>query len=329
MTLLKKALASMSILAIAMTAFTAISVSAADKPVIYPAVTVNEAAKTATVEVYAEGLPTTTDDEYHDQTYVAALALQIDVSSYSNTDISTLGRNFSKWSEAHYTGFDSTVAAASASNANKGYLGVGGSYSSGSAMKASAATKVTEGKFLLCTIKDIDLSDAALENGFTVDIAHEGGNFANILLSNEYFGGEYEYQMPYKQGNGTDTLTVNSGSWAPSKPDPTPTTPEYVYNGKDTNWGAATFVGDYSTADDKAIAVKAEVKPGQKVVDGALVDNTYTGLVWKAVKADGTAVGYEQDGLSITGNGTYVFGLAIDGVSEAEVQTNGFGIAVK
>lgn len=116
------------------------------------------------------------------------------------------------------------------------------------------------------------------------------------------------------------------------EPSVEPTTPEYVYNADkpaDTKWGAATFVGDYSTADDKAIAVKAEVKPGQKVVDGALVDNTYTGLVWKAVKADGTAVGYEQDGLSITGNGTYVFGLAIDGVSEAEVQTNGFGIAVK
>lgn len=115
----------------------------------------------------------------------------------------------------------------------------------------------------------------------------------------------------------------------PATPDPTPTTPEYVYNGKDTKWGAATFVGDYSTADDKAIAVKAEVKPGQKVENGALVDNTYTGLVWKAVKADGTAVGYEQSGLSITGNGTYVFGLAIDGVSQTEVQTNGFGIAVK
>lgn len=128
----------------------------------------------------------------------------------------------------------------------------------------------------------------------------------------------------YSLAGGANTVTKT-----PNKPSVEPTTPEYVYNGKDTKWGAATFVGDYSTADDKAIAVKAEVKPGQKVVDGALVDNTYTGLVWKAVKADGTAVGYEQNGLNITGNATYVFGLAIDGVSEAEVQTNGFGIAVK
>lgn len=326
MTLLKKALASMSILAIAMTAFTAISVSAADKPVIYPAVTVNEAAKTATVEVYAEGLPTTTDDEYHDQTYVAALALQIDVSSYSNTDISTLGRNFSKWSGAHYTGFDSTVAAASASNANKGYLGVGGSYSSGSAMKASAATKVTEGKFLLCTIKDIDLSDAALENGFTVDIAHEGGNFANILLSNEYFGGEYEYQMPYKQGNGTDTLTVNSGSWKPEKPGVEDTTPEYVYNGKDTKWGAATYVDTFTgTAGDTAVAVKAEVKPGHNA-EGT--PNAYTGLVWKATKADGTVGTFEHDA-SISGDATYVYGLIIKDATKNDIKTDGFGIAVK
>ena len=173
---------------------------------------------------------------------------------------------------------------------------------------ATGAEVVTNGDWF-----ELDLSGAT-----TYDELAEGSfKITNTQYSEKGVVGEKVFDV-------TDPTT--------KEPSVEPTTPEYVYNADkpaDTKWGAATFVGDYSTADDKAIAVKAEVKPGQKVVDGALVDNTYTGLVWKAVKADGTAVGYEQDGLSITGNGTYVFGLAIDGVSEAEVQTNGFGIAVK
>lgn len=103
--------------------------------------------------------------------------------------------------------------------------------------------------------------------------------------------------------------------------DPTTSTDDTtpVFNGVDTKWQAADYVGAYGTDDDKAVAIKAEIKPG---------DVTYKGIVWKAVDKDDKVYTYEQ-ATSISGGATYVYGLAIDGVGVADVKTDSFGVAVK
>ena len=328
MSLLKKALAGVCSLMIAASAFTAFAVVAsADevKPVLYPVVTVDEAAKTAKVEVYVEGLPTVTPDD--DPTFVQSLAMQVDVSSYSNTSIAGLtGKKLNTWKKAHYTGFDATVAGINSSTTNPGYLSVLGSYTGGSAMAASGTAGV-KAKMLICTIADIDLTDDALKNGFTVKIANDGTNFANIVLNNEYFGTSDAYEMPYQSGNGFDTMTVNSASWKPeTTEDPKP---DYVYDEKEpsaTKWKAAdTDIAPkvYEGTDgSKAVGAKATVNPGSD-------KNTYTGLVWKVVKkADNKAYTYTQD-INITGAADFVYGLVIDGATEDDVDLNSFGVAVK
>lgn len=328
MSLLKKALAGVCSLMIAASAFTAFAVVAsADevKPVLYPVVTVDEAAKTAKVEVYVEGLPTVTPDD--DPTFVQSLAMQVDVSSYSNTSIAGLtGKKLNTWKKAHYTGFDATVAGINSSTANPGYLSVLGSYTGGSAMVASG-TAAVKAKMLICTIADIDLTDDALKNGFTVNIANDETNFVNIVLNNEYFGTSDAYEIPYKQGNGADTLTVNSASWKPATPEEPK--PDYVYDEKNpsaTNWKAAdTDVAPsvYEGTDgSKAVGAKATVNPGSD-------KNTYTGLVWKVVKkADNQAYTYTQN-INITGAADFVYGIVINDATENDVDLNSFGVAVK
>lgn len=328
MSLLKKALAGVCSLMIAASAFTAFAVVAsADevKPVLYPVVTVDEAAKTAKVEVYVEGLPTVTPDD--DPTFVQSLAMQVDVSSYSNTSIAGLtGKKLNTWKKAHYTGFDATVAGINSSTANPGYLSVLGSYTGGSAMVASG-TAAVKAKMLICTIADIDLTDDALKNGFTVNIANDETNFVNIVLNNEYFGTSDAYEIPYKQGNGADTLTVNSASWKPATPEEPK--PDYVYDEKNpsaTNWKAAdTDVAPsvYEGTDgSKAVGAKATVNPGSD-------KNTYTGLVWKVKSADGAKTYTYTQGVNITGAADFVYGIVINGATEGDVDLNSFGVAVK
>lgn len=331
MKLFKKVFASVCAISMVASAFAALTITAsadAVKPVLYPVVIVDEAAKTAKVEVYASGLPAQTDDEYGDQTYIAAMALQVDVSSYSNTDISTMSaRNFSKWADAHYTSFDATLAPATASGVNVGYLSVSGAYTGAAAMKNSAAAKVTGNELLICTIKDIDLTDAALADGFTVKIANDDSSFASIKLSNEYLGSADEYGMTYKKGAGADTLTVNSASWKPATPEEPK--PDYVYDEKNpsaTNWKAAdTDVAPsvYEGTDgSKAVGAKATVNPGSD-------KNTYTGLVWKVKSADGAKTYTYTQGVNITGAADFVYGIVINGATESDVDLNSFGVAVK
>lgn len=316
MKVIKKMMAAICALVVATSAFAAASVSAANNADSPLDIYLTEVSHTA------KGLYTVNVDykDYVVNTGVAALSLTFEVSD---------GAAISKVS-----GSSVNCAAGALTNywteGDKGYIGTTVSSVTGDVVPDFSKA---EGTYYTYKIKlndgYYDATTGDVTKPITIKLSKVVGSFGDKVYDEDF--DEWSFDSTK-----VSSVSLNSGvnsskdlALKPATPDPTPTTPDYVYNGKDTKWGAATFVGDYSTADDKAIAVKAEVKPGQKVVDGALVDNTYTGLVWKAVKADGTAVGYEQDGLSITGNGTYVFGLAIDGVSGAEVQTNGFGIAVK
>ncbi len=317
MKLIKKMTAAMCALFIATSAFAALTVSAANSPSQPLDIYLQEASHTA------KGIYTINVNykDYVENTGVAALSLLFELSDSSVVE---------KMGSCSVVDIMDGATTNYYTENGKGYLRISQDNTNGDVFKDVTKTSgtIATAKFKMAT--DAIASDGSLNKALTMK-----------LVESKLSAGDKEYDEDFDEWSFDSTKAIEYKTedgavvssagleWKSATPDPTPTTPDYVYNGKDTKWGAATFVGDYSTADDKAIAVKAEVKPGQKVVDGALVDNTYTGLVWKAVKADGTAVGYEQSGLSITGNGTYVFGLAIDGVSQTEVQTNGFGIAVK
>lgn len=293
MKMIKKILAGACALAMAMSAIASLAVtaSAAEVPTAYTAVTVDEAAKTATVEVRVKNIPTILDDGYDDPAYIASLGLQLDVSSYSTASIAGMsGRNFNTWKNSYFT--DGKLAmGALVSSANPGYLSYGTAYTSLNAITANGATPA---ELTIFTVHDLPLSDDAIANGFSVEIKD-----FQLVLNNEYWGTSDAFEVIYKSAN--STAAVEKATWTPSAP-PTPS----------VSWTATAAGTDYTGEYDgsKAAAYTVELAG-----DGT----TYNAITWKATK-DGVTKGHVtalDQGLG--GEGSFKFGIAIGGVATSEL----------
>lgn len=306
MKMIKKILAGACALAMAMSAIASLTVtaSAAEVPTAYTAVTVDENAKTATVELRVKNIPTVLDDGFDDPAYITALGLQLDVSSYSTASIAGMsGRNFTAWKKSYFT--DGKLAmGALVSNANPGYLSYGTAYTSLNAITANGATPA---ELTIFTVHDLPLSDDAIANGFSVEIKD-----FQLVLNNEYWGTSDAFEVLYKSAN--STAAVEKATWTPSAPPVTETIPTAteatpVYDGTPANWQgtAATAIGGTYNGvmeGDTAVAYGVGLKG-----DG----NAHTKVIWK-VTAKGETKGHEM-ALDFGGEGTAKVGLAIQGLT--------------
>lgn len=299
MKLVKKALAGLCALTMAMTAAASLAVtaSAAELPTAYPVITVDEDAKTAQIEVRLKNMPTIAENEYSDPLYMTYVTLQVDVSSFSTETIAGMNaRDFSSWKSAHYSSTFASGFAPAVSAANPGYMSYTGLYNSGELAKNAGAA--VESDMSLFTVSNIPLSDDALKNGFDVEIrGYNDTNGFQFVVKNEYS----DYLAEYKGNANFQTAASEKASWAPSTP-PTPT----------VDWSTATqFGSDYHSDIDNSDAV---AYTATLTGDGTEYDT----VTWKVTPVEGAAKGCHASA-NIGGEGTYTIGLVIGDVTSDQI----------
>ena len=319
MKLVKKIFASACALAMAVTAISSLSVTAfaAGVPTLTGDISVNTEAKTADITVYVKDIPS--DIYTASNTYITSMGISIGVEGYS-----TIGASEDDiWD---FLDAGKVTPAASAISTEPSVIASTKKrslYTSCANLAQAAAIAVNAEKVEILKITGLPLTDEAVKNGFTVDIAgNDDAKGAQIMVKRRSnITGEWV-------GNATNNaLSVVDPSWKPATTeDPKP---DYVYDEKNpsaTNWKAAdTDVAPsvYEGTDgSKAVGAKATVNPGSD-------KNTYTGLVWKVKSADGAKTYTYTQGVNITGAADFVYGIVINGATESDVDLNSFGVAVK
>lgn len=319
MSLVKKFLTAVCSLTMAVTAISALSATAfADEvPTLTGDITVNEAAKTADISIYVKDIPSTVYSSSN--TFITSMTLPVTIEGYTSIDCSNEDNIWNFLDAGNAT-----------SNAGGASIEPGSLASTGkkSITLTLTAAPIANGITLsgetaqLMTIKGLPLTDDAVKNGFTVDIAGNDDAKGSQIIVKRRSSVVAEWK-----GNTTfDSLKVVDPSW---KPEPVDPKPDYVYDDKDpsaTNWKAAdTDVAPsvYEGTDgSKAVGAKATVNPGSD-------KNTYTGLVWKVKSADGAKTYTYTQGVNITGAADFVYGIVINDATESDVDLNSFGVAVK
>ena len=300
MKLVKKALAGLCALTMAMTAAASLAVtaSAAELPTLYPVITVDEEAKTADIELHVKNLPTEANNQFKDPLYIFGITAHVDVSSYSTEPTNGMdARTFITWKNNHYKAISPTMEGLN-STQKPGYFTIGGSYTSVTAAKSDGML-ITSSDMLIGTIVDIPLTDDALKNGFTVGLAGVNDKFGfNMTVVNELM----DYSEEYLASTSGSTGATENATWTPSTP-PEPT----------VDWSTATKYGDYHSDIDNsdAVAYTAELT-GDGTVE-------YDKVTWKVTPADGSAAKGCYADVNIGGTGTYTIGLVIGDVTSDQI----------